>query len=270
VDLRSLALSPDGQIAAGGCAGGLVRLWDLASGQERRTLSTDSTDGSLWLASAAAWQFVLPAKPEFRTHVSAVAFSPDGRLLATANSNGRVKVWDPATGRELRTLCTEHGDTVCLAFAPDGTTLALNRGSVVELWDARRGCLRHTLSGHNDQVLGVAFASDGRLLASAGKDWQVRLWDPDNARPVTTLVGHMNAVNGIAFSPDRRTLASASQDGTVRLWLVATGQELFHLEMNHEALALAFAPDGRTLACGGKYHGNNGTVRLWRTTVAGP
>jgi WD40 repeat protein/tRNA A-37 threonylcarbamoyl transferase component Bud32 len=249
VQLSCLALAPDGRTAAGGCTGGVVRVWDLAAGQGRLTLFTDPADCSRWQQNEMLFNPLVPSMVDFKTGVQALAFAPDGCLLATANG-GTVALWDPRNGQEVRRLCQGPADTTCLAFAPDGATLALNRGAGVELWEVAGGRLRTTLDGHADTVCSLAFSPDGRLLASGGKDRQVKLWDLVAGGEPAPLAGHRDRVATLAFSRDGRTLASGSWDATVRLWHVSTRLELFALPAPTKVAAVAFAPDGRTLAAG--------------------
>src|SRR5262249_10111254 len=150
-----------------GCSAGIVRLWDLASGRERLTLFTNAADQTRWRQLDTILK-MLPIADEFQTAVRAVAFSPDGRLLATANDDGRVRGWHGASGQEWRLLSAEYRDTLALAFAPDGATLALNRGAAVELWDVASGRLQQSLAGHTAPVCALAWSGDGRLLANGG------------------------------------------------------------------------------------------------------
>ena len=154
-----------------------------------------------------------------------MAFSPDGRLLATAGSDGTARLWDPATGEHLRTL-TGHTDRVMgVAFSPDGRLLATGGDDgTARLWDPATGEHLRTLTGHTDAVRGVAFSPDGRLLATGGDDGTARLWDPATGEHRRTLTGHARQVLGVAFSPDGRLLATAGGDGTARLWDPATGE----------------------------------------------
>ena len=201
--------------------------------------------------------------------VWAVAFSPDGRLLATASADRTARLWDPAAGNCLRTL-TGHTSVVwAVAFSPDGRLLATaSADRTARLWDPAAGnCLR-TLTGHTSAVWAVAFSPDGRLLATASYDGTARLWDPatgKHRRTLTgkhwrTLTGRTRAVTGVAFSPDGRLLATASYDGTARLWDPATGKHRRTLTGHTSRVwAVAFSPDGQLLATAS----SDGTARLW-------
>jgi hypothetical protein len=151
--------------------------------------------------------------------VSGVAFSPDGRLLASCDDE-TVRLWDPATGAEKRTLTGHTGRVNGVAFSPDGRLLASCDDETVRLWDPATGAEKRTLTGHTGRVNGVAFSPDGRLLASCD-DETVRLWDPATGEHQRTLTGHSGAAKGVAFSPDGQLLASCSDDKTVRFWELA-------------------------------------------------
>jgi len=151
--------------------------------------------------------------------VSGVAFSRDGRLLATASNDHTVRLWDPATGEPLRTLTGHTGPIWGVAFSPDGHTLATaSEDKTVRLWDPDTGQRLRTLTGHTP-VWGVAFSPDWRLLATASSsDMTAQLWFPLTGMYLRAATGHTKAVYGVAFSPDGRLLATASGDETARLW----------------------------------------------------
>jgi WD40 repeat protein len=214
----------------------------------------------------------LPAASALPTHlarilkghtvdVNAVAFSPDGQLLATASSDCTARVWDPVTGRHLRTL-TGHNDPVRgVAFSPDGQLLATaSDDSTARVWDPATGKHLNTLTGHTKTVIAVAFSPDGRLAATASGDYTARVWDSAAGKHLNTLTGHTSTVWGLAFSPDGRLLATASFDLTVRLWDVVTGQHLYTLTGHSRTVqGVAFSADGLRLATASW----DNTARVW-------
>ncbi|MBJ3812954.1 nSTAND1 domain-containing NTPase [Streptomyces flavofungini] len=193
--------------------------------------------------------------------VLAVAYSPDGRVIATGSEDRTVKLWDAADHHLLGTL-TGHVDKVyTLAFSPDGRTLATaGDDRVVRLWDLRTRRTTATFTGLKTRVTSMAFSADGRTLASSNGRSAVRLWDVKARRAAADLTGHTGYVVAVAFSPDGRFLASAGEDSTIRLWDMATRRTTAVLTgHNRPVIALAFSPDGRTLASGA----TDSTVRLW-------
>ena len=192
--------------------------------------------------------------------VHAVAYSPDGQMLATGSEDRTVKIWRVADGATLHRLTGHTGIVKSVAFAPDGQLLAT--GSVdetVRIWRVSDGTLLRSMT-HADwggQVNSVAFSPDGGLLASAGNDRTVKLWRVSDGALHQTLSEHTGAVKSVAFSPDGLTLASGSDDNTIKIWRISDGTVLQTL--TEGADCLAFTPDGQTLASS---TGRN--IRFWR------
>jgi len=187
--------------------------------------------------------------------VLSVAFSPDGKTLASASLDKTIKLWEVAAGKEQATLHGHSDWVVSVAFSPDGRTLAsASDDHTVKLWDTVTGKERATLRA---AVMSVAFSPDGKTLASAGRDRTITLWEVATGKDQAILGGHCDSVISVAFSPDGKTLASASHDKTVKLWDVATGKEQATLQ--GAVMSVAFSPDGKTLASAG----NDKTVKLW-------
>ncbi len=200
--------------------------------------------------------------------IVAIAYSPDGKLIATGDDKGEIHLRRVADGQHQIT-CKGHTNWVwSVAWSPDGRTLASGSADqTVRLWDAATGQLLHTLQGHTNRVWSVAWSPDGRTLASGSADRTIQLWDATTGQPRQTLQGHTDWVISVVFSPDGQFLASSGADRTVRLWNSKTGQHLNTLEGHGDWVrSVAFSPDGQTLASGS----HDRTVRLWDVTTGQP
>jgi WD40 repeat protein/serine/threonine protein kinase len=271
-DVRAVAVSRDGALlaAGGGSPGaGEVRLWDLAGRKELRTLKGH------------------------RSIVTAVAFAPGGRLLASAggavNQPGEVKLWDLATGQPLATLAGKLDPVTSLAFSPDGATLLTGTAKLIPgagspsdryfhvdftrvstrqggvlLWDIASRKVRTTLPGVTGDVLSVAWSPDGKTVAAGTAEGKVLLWHTASGQAAVILRAQIGYVWSLAFAPDGKTLAAAcgrwNEPGELKLWDMDTKQERRTLRGHKGGVtALTYAPDGKTLASGGW----DRLIKLW-------
>lgn len=193
--------------------------------------------------------------------VQALAITPDGTILASGSEDNSIKLWDLATGRELRTL-TGHGRRVrALAITPDGKTLASGGGdAAIKLWDLGSGQEKRSLTGHQDWVRALAITPDGKTLISGSGDQKIKLWDIATGRALQSLTGHTDWVRALAITPDGKVLASGSEEQTIKLWDIARGRPLRTLTGHRgEVCALAITPDGKTLISGS----GDETIKFW-------
>ena len=217
--ILSVAFSPDGTTLA--TAGG----WPGNSGSSRR----QDVAIRLWDPDTGRLKAILMGA----THgVRAVAFSPDGAILAAGIRDSNIQLWDVAERKIVVTLRSSTHPVNSIVFSPDGKTLASASGhghwrteGIVELWDIATRELTATLKGDGSPINSIAFSPDGKTLAMGRRNSDtgdtVQLWDITTRELIATFRGHTDDVNSVAFSPDGYTLASGSDDGTVLLWDVA-------------------------------------------------
>ncbi|OBQ20427.1 MAG: hypothetical protein AN488_12830 [Anabaena sp. WA113] len=195
------------------------------------------------------------------TSVLAVAFSPDGKVLATGEKDGRVRLWNVITGKELLTLRGHSSGVNSVAWSGDSLTLASGSlDKTVKLWNVQTGDCVRTLEGHSSGVNSVAWSGDSLTLASGSLDKTVKLWNVQTGDCVRTLEGHSSGVMSVAWSGDSLTLASGSFDKTVKLWNVQSGDCVRTLEGHgYWVYSVAWSGDSQTLASGS----HDKTVKLW-------
>jgi WD40 repeat protein len=193
--------------------------------------------------------------------VWAVAWSPDGRRLATASRDRTSRIWNAESGSEMAVLQGHNDGVRGVAWSPDGRRLATaSADRTTRIWDTETGTELALLHGHNDEVRGVAWSPDGRRLATASADRTTRIWDTETGTELALLHGHNDEVRGVAWSPDGRRLATASADRITRIWDTETGTELALLHGHDRGVrGVAWSPDGRRLVTGS----HDRAARIW-------
>jgi predicted NACHT family NTPase len=191
--------------------------------------------------------------------VKTVAFTPDGRYLLSGSWDQSVRLWEVASGKEVRCFATHESGMHCVAFSPDGClALSGNWDNSLRLWDVRTGKEKLCFTGHTGMVNSIAFSPDGRRAVSGGWDHTVRVWDVQTGKLVHRFLGHTNEITSVAFAPDGRQVLSGGHDGTVRLWDVIGERPLLYFDAQVGVVwDVAFSADGRrAVYCGD-------TIRLW-------
>ncbi|PSB36823.1 hypothetical protein C7B69_04275 [filamentous cyanobacterium Phorm 46] len=223
-------------------------------------LGADFTNASLRRVNFAEANLANSAFTKIFGSVRSVIFSPDGKLLATGDSDGVVRLWEASSGREILT-CKGHTNVVeSVAFTPDGEILASGSyDQIIKLWDVKTGECLKVLQGHTESVMSVTFNPDGNILASGSFDRTIRLWDIHTGECCKILQDHTKVVFSVAFHPAGEILATGSGDTTVRLWNVGTGECLKTLQGHKNVFSVAFNSTGEILASGSA----DKTVKLW-------
>ncbi len=245
---RGLAFSADGKLVVSSHEDGCLRCWNARTGEARWTHHLDKQplggvilrDEALVVAKASGEAFTLDLTPRFdlvRTigdstkvdspltdRVNALAFSPDGKLLATGSGDpsrsGEIKLWDLSTGRLVREFVKPHKDAVlALDFSHDGRQLASGAADrAVRLWEVATGTQLRNLEAHSNHVLAVSLRHDGRMLASAGADGAVRTWSLLTGDVVKTISDFKKEVTSVHYAEQRDLLVATSGDPSLRLF----------------------------------------------------
>lgn len=298
----SVSYSPDGRQFATSSIDSTVRVWDAATGNRLLTykghsLPLPASVGNVLPVPNVVtlpdptklFPFPIPKPPLPGPQmlpegvskalpivpVTCVAFSPDGRSVASGSAapsgdplrpkelRGVVRIWDPDTGKDILTFANQVGIVLSLAYSPDGKRIAsssINDDNSFVVWDAKTGAVIKVIRGHTSHVHRLRYSPDGKLIASVDTDGMLRLWDANTFEVVRASKVHSTATLEAAFSPKGDRIATGGTDGTVRVWDVVTGAKVFELRGHYgTTMAIVYSPDGQRIATSGF----DNTVRLW-------
>ncbi|USP76690.1 uncharacterized protein yc1106_03964 [Curvularia clavata] len=273
--VTQLIFSPDGTVLASASYDNTLRLWEVHTGEPlqtcvgyspfRETLVFSSDAKSLGFISSKTvklWKTetaVLHSLMGHSDEVVALAFSPNGKMLASISAGGTVKLWDAGTETVVQTTKQDLGGVKSMAFSPDGKVLASVSGDkllTIKLWDVSSGSEREMIESYSSPVLGWALSPDGTMLACTSQNWEsgyyvIGIWNFDTKKKPQRLKGHSDVILKVAFSPDSRWLASASRDGEVKLWDLGKGRGALCFKSHSRSItAVGFSPNGALLAIG--------------------
>ncbi len=251
-EYESVVFSQDGSSFATGTREGRIRLWDATTSRHHRSFR----------GHAIVNLFINLFKKREHTNVEvwALAFSPDGKIIASGSQDKTIQLWDIEKRSKLATLKAHVGWITAVAFSADGKTLASgDANKVIKLWGVDTYKERATLSGHKNTISTLTFAPEGKslysgCLASASYDGTIRFWNPKNGEELATLTsGHTESVKTVAFSEDDTELTIAAFNGTANVWNLQTEHKTITFDNQHnDRITAALSPDATHFAFQGR------------------
>lgn len=284
--ITAIAFSPNGKTLVSISSSREIKRWSVESGQELKSLDehpvyinakpasidinaissdgktlagVNNFDGTIQLWSAESGE-ILKTFPERTDYIRAIAFSPDGKILASSNDK-IIKMWSTETGQQLKTFVGHTDPVDSITFSPDGKVLAVGgKDKTIELWSVENEKQIGNIPEHTNYIRALAFSPDGKTLAGGIEDNTIKLWSINNGRLLKTFTGHTDYVVSFVISPDGKTLASGSGDKTIKLWSIENGLLLKSFKGHTDYVySVAFSSDGKVLAS----ESNDKSIKLW-------
>ena len=190
-----------------------------------------------------------------------LVFSPNAKIIASAYSDGKVKLWSAMNGELLYTLLGHNSSVNSLVFSGDSKTIvSASDNGIVKLWSASSGQLLKTLSVNKSSINSVDLSNDGKTIASADDDGIIKLWSASSGKLLKTLSGHKSSVNSVEFSNDGKKIVSADNTGIIKLWSASSGKLLKTLSGHKSSVnSVEFSNDGKKIISAD----NTGIIKLW-------
>ena len=255
--ISSVAFSPDGNVVLSGSHDGTIKLWDISTSREISRLEV------LMVGFEIVPDTSMATFSDHKDGVTSVAFSPDGKQFLSGSWDAKIKLWDIATGQEIRTFSGHNSLVLSVAFSPDGNQiLSGSYDNTMKLWDTATGQGLKTFSGYGSNVDSVAFSPDGKRVIAGSGDSTIKLWDIVHGQIIRTFYNHSSDIyyDNIAYSPDGKQVVSGSYNNSLLLWDIETGQELARFYGHTDFVCSAvFSPDGKQILSGSK----DKTIKLW-------
>ncbi len=193
--------------------------------------------------------------------VNSLAYSPDGRHIASGSDDGSIKIWEADSGKALLILSGYPFPVNSVAYSPNGRHIAsVSWDDSIKIWEADSGKSLLTLSVHSYTVNSLAYSPDGRHIVSGSDYGSIKIWEADSGKALLTFSGHSSPVNSVAYSPDGRHIASGSRDNSIKIWEADSGKSLLTFSGHSSPVnSVAYSPDGRHIASGS----SDNSIKIW-------
>ncbi|MFN2367941.1 MAG: hypothetical protein ABR605_03175 [Desulfurivibrionaceae bacterium] len=282
--VNGVDISPDGSLIVSGGSDGRVGIWKVADGSKLHTLGeyrqvsdvSFSPDGQRVICAATdsgknevlhIWDYQAEkVRVELEGHsqkINTVAYSPNGKMIASGSDDNTLRTWYAGNGRDIHTFEDKKNDVLAVSWSPDSGRLAggLSWNGNIQIWDIGWDKLEITLSGHRDWVQAVLFSPDGRKFISGSRDGSIRIWDTGSGKETgMTRESWWGGINDLAISGDGSYLAGATEANSVVVWYADSGRTLAVLPGHSGPVkGVAFSADGGTIVSGGA----DGAIKIW-------
>lgn len=278
--INYLTISPDGKTLVSASADKSIKIWEMPSGkevrtviedylpinhfvirQENRKIATISNNNQIKIWDFTTGKEILTISGH-DSSVNHLVISPDGKKLISASADSKIKIWDFTTGKEVLTISGHESFVNYLIISPDGRKLvSADADGKIKIWDFATGKEIFTITGHDSPVNHLVISPDGKKLVSAGADGKIKIWDFTTGQKIFTLTGHDSSVEPLTISPDGKKLVSGSADGQIKIWSLKKGQEIGNFTGHDSSVnALVISPDGKILVSGSA----DKTIKFWQ------